>query len=232
MFIVLCSLTTTCTTPGAPEAALASSQSLDRALLHRRLGHLGKDLLEQAIKHGVADGLKLDSSKPLDTLCVPCIHGKHQRNPFPNQASHCSNTLLGRVHSELHQVPVAIKSLWPSSQATATGSPTWTITLVGVSLCCFARRARPWLHSRSTKRLWRSRQASRSSVCMTTRVASSLAMSGTLSCKLKGSSKSTQCKLHTSRTAWLSARITPWQNVVVSEHGIMNIGLWTCDMLL
>jgi transposase InsO family protein len=99
-----------CTTPGAPEAALASSQSLDRALLHRRLGHLGKDLLEQAIKHGVADGLRLDSSKPLDTLCVPCIHGKHQRDPFPHQASHRSTTLLGRVHSDLHQVPVATKS--------------------------------------------------------------------------------------------------------------------------
>jgi hypothetical protein len=99
-----------CTTPGAPEAALASSQSLDRALLHRRLGHLGKDLLEQAIKHGVADGLKLDSSKPLDALCVPCIHGKPQRDPFPHQASHRSTTLLGRVHSDLHQVPVATKS--------------------------------------------------------------------------------------------------------------------------
>jgi hypothetical protein len=99
-----------CTTPGAPEAALESSQSLDQALLHCHLGHLGKDLLEQAIKHGVADGLKLDSSKPLDTLCVPCIHGKHQRDPFPHQATHRSTTFLGRVHSDLHQVPVATKS--------------------------------------------------------------------------------------------------------------------------
>jgi hypothetical protein len=99
-----------CTTPGAPEAALASSQPLDRALLHCRLGHLGKDLLEQAIRHGVADDLKLNSSTPLDTLCVPCIHGKHQRNPFPHQASHCSTTLLERVYSNLDQVPVATKS--------------------------------------------------------------------------------------------------------------------------
>jgi transposase InsO family protein len=99
-----------CTTPGAPEAALANSQSLDQALLHRRLGHIGKDLLEKAIKHGVADGPNLNSSKPLDMLYASCIHGKHQRDPFPHQDSHCSNTLLGRVHSSLHQVPVAIKS--------------------------------------------------------------------------------------------------------------------------
>jgi hypothetical protein len=43
-------------------------------------------------------------------LCVPCIHGKHQHNQFPHQASHRSTTLLGRVHSDLHQVPVATKS--------------------------------------------------------------------------------------------------------------------------
>jgi hypothetical protein len=99
-----------CTTPGAPETALASSQSLDRALLHCRLVYLGKDLLEQAIKHGVADDLKLDSSEPLSALCVPCVHGKHQRDPFPHQASHRSITLLGRIHSDLHQVPAPTQS--------------------------------------------------------------------------------------------------------------------------
>jgi hypothetical protein len=99
-----------CTTPGAPEAALASSQSLDQALLHRRLGHLGKDLLEQAIKHGVADDLKLDSSEPLSALCVPCVHGKHQRDPVPHQASQRSTTLLDRIRSNLHQVPVPTQS--------------------------------------------------------------------------------------------------------------------------
>jgi hypothetical protein len=99
-----------CTTPGTPEAALASLQLLNQALLHRRLGHLGQDLLEQAIKHGVADDLKLDSSKPLSALCVPCVHGKHQRNLFPHQASHRSTTLLGRIHSNLHQVPVPTHS--------------------------------------------------------------------------------------------------------------------------
>jgi hypothetical protein len=67
-------------------------------------------LLEQAIKHGVADDLKLDSSKPLSALCVPCVHGKHQRNPFPHQASYRSTTLLGRIHSDLHQVPVPTQS--------------------------------------------------------------------------------------------------------------------------
>jgi hypothetical protein len=82
----------------------------DQAMLHCRLNHHGKDLLKQAIKHGVADGLKLGSGKPLDTLHIPCIHGKHQHNSFPHQATHRSTTLLGRVHSNLHQIPVATKS--------------------------------------------------------------------------------------------------------------------------
>jgi hypothetical protein len=55
---------------------LAGRVTLDRAAWHRRLGHVGADLLEKAIKHNLGEGLRLDSDAAPPALCVPCIHGK------------------------------------------------------------------------------------------------------------------------------------------------------------
>jgi transposase InsO family protein len=42
--------------------------------------------------------------------CEPCIVGKHHRDPFPAKASHRATRLLERIHSDLHEVPVATAS--------------------------------------------------------------------------------------------------------------------------
>jgi transposase InsO family protein len=97
-------------TANAPESALRGEMIHDRSLWHRRLGHIGKDLLEKVIKGKLASGLHLDSDAPLLVHCKPCIVGKHHANPFPAKASHCATRMLERVHSDLHMVPTATAS--------------------------------------------------------------------------------------------------------------------------
>jgi transposase InsO family protein len=87
------------------EAALASRAPLTRSLWHRQLVHIGEAKIEQALKHALAQGLKVDSDDPIPHICVPCVHGKQHRDPFPAKASHRSKTPFERIHSDLHEVP-------------------------------------------------------------------------------------------------------------------------------
>jgi hypothetical protein len=92
------------------EAALASCAPLTRSLWHRRLVHIGEGKIEQALKHALAQGLKVDSDNPIPHICVPCVHGKQHRDPFPAKASHRSKTPFERIHSDLHEVPCLTSS--------------------------------------------------------------------------------------------------------------------------
>jgi transposase InsO family protein len=94
-------------TPPAPEAALHGEAVMTCALWHRRLCHISADCLEQALKGKVATGLVVESDAPVPTHCELCIRGKHHRNPFPQRASHRAKLFLERIHSDLHQLPVA-----------------------------------------------------------------------------------------------------------------------------
>jgi hypothetical protein len=97
-------------TVNAPRSALRGEAIRDRSLWHRRLGHIGKDLLEKVIRGKLASGLHLNSDAPLLVHCKPCIVGKHHANPFPAKASHRATRMLERVHSDLHMVPTATAS--------------------------------------------------------------------------------------------------------------------------
>jgi hypothetical protein len=97
-------------TPNAPESALRGEDVRDRSLWHRRLGHIGKDLLEQAIKGNIADGLVIDNDAPLLLHCELCIVGKHHADTFPKKALHRATRLLQRIHSDVHMVPVPTSS--------------------------------------------------------------------------------------------------------------------------
>jgi hypothetical protein len=92
-------------TPVVVEAALASCEPLSHSLWHCCLCHISTGKLEQAIKHVLADGLKLDTNAPNVGLCVPCVHGKQHCDPFPEKASHRSKCPLECIHSDLHKVP-------------------------------------------------------------------------------------------------------------------------------
>jgi transposase InsO family protein len=92
------------------EAALASRAPLTRSLWHRRLVHIGEAKIKQALKHALAQGLKVDSDNPIPHICVPCVHGKQHCDPFPAKASHRSKTPFERIHSDLHEVPCLTSS--------------------------------------------------------------------------------------------------------------------------
>jgi hypothetical protein len=86
------------------EAALASRAPLTRSLWHRRLVHIGEAKIEQALKHALAQGLKVDSDDPIPHICVPCVHGKQHHDLFPAKASNHSKTPFEHIHSDLHEV--------------------------------------------------------------------------------------------------------------------------------
>jgi hypothetical protein len=87
------------------EAALASCVPLTCSLWHRQLVHIGEAKVEQALKHALAQGLKVNSDNPLPLICVPCVHGKQHCNLFPAKASNRSKTPFKCIHSNLHEVP-------------------------------------------------------------------------------------------------------------------------------
>jgi hypothetical protein len=97
-------------TPNVPESTLCSKDARDRSLWHQRLGHIGKDLLEQVIKGNIAEGLVINNNTPLLLHCEPCIVGKHHANAFPKKALHRAMRLLQRIHSNVHMVPVPTSS--------------------------------------------------------------------------------------------------------------------------
>jgi hypothetical protein len=66
---------------------LAGRATPDRATWHFCLGHLGADLLEKAIEHGLGANLRLNLDSASPALCKPCIHGKQ----------HCDQTLESRA---------------------------------------------------------------------------------------------------------------------------------------
>jgi transposase InsO family protein len=92
------------------EVALASRAPLTCSLWHRHLVHIGEAKIEQALKHALAQGLKVGSNNPIPHICVPCVHGKQHRDPFLAKVSNRSKTPVERIHSDLHKVPCLTSS--------------------------------------------------------------------------------------------------------------------------
>jgi hypothetical protein len=66
--------------------------------------HIGKAKIEQALKHALAQGLKVNSNNPIPHICVPCVHGKQHCDLFLAKVSNCSKTPFEHIHSDLHEV--------------------------------------------------------------------------------------------------------------------------------
>ena len=75
---------------------------VERDLLHRRLGHIGKDRLRTLLTQNLATGIAVKPGSKLIDICEPCLAGKQHRDPFPHNALNRSGELLGRIHSDLH----------------------------------------------------------------------------------------------------------------------------------
>ena len=84
------------------QIATVSQELVDRSLLHRRLGHISKDRLEQLLRNKLVVNLKLGSDSPMSDLCEACILGKQHRSPFPQQAENRHSNPLDLIHSDVH----------------------------------------------------------------------------------------------------------------------------------
>ena len=78
------------------------AQRIDKDLLHRRLGHIGKDRLNTLLRLKLADGVLTKPNTEVCDICEHCIAGKQHRDPFPKLSEHRSPELLGRIHTDLH----------------------------------------------------------------------------------------------------------------------------------
>lgn len=69
--------------------------AIDKDLLHRRLGHIGKDRLNTLLQLKLADGVLTKPGTEICDICEHCIAGKQHRDPFPKLSEHRSPELLG-----------------------------------------------------------------------------------------------------------------------------------------
>ena len=99
------------------QIASVSQALVDRSLLHRRLGHISKDRLEQLLKDKLVVNLKLDSDAPMSGLCEACILGKQHRSPFPQQAENRLSKPLDLISSDVHG-PLPTQTVLNSMQLT------------------------------------------------------------------------------------------------------------------
>jgi hypothetical protein len=86
----------------------ASLLPLTLDLLHRRLGHIGFDLLKRLLSSKVVTGLHLDDRSAPDPVCEPCIAGKQHR--IVNKTATRSAVPLAIVHCDLHG-PMPVQSI-------------------------------------------------------------------------------------------------------------------------
>jgi hypothetical protein len=86
----------------------ASLLPLTLDLLHRRLGHIGFDLLKRLLSSKAVTGLHLDDHSAPDPVCEPCIAGKQHR--IVNKTATRSTVPLAFVHCDLHG-PMPVQSI-------------------------------------------------------------------------------------------------------------------------
>ena len=76
---------------------------VDATLWHRHFGHYIHAGINEEITWKLVTGLTLESKKPLDPICEPCLAGKMHANLFTMSNNHMS-VPLELVHSDVHDV--------------------------------------------------------------------------------------------------------------------------------
>ena len=86
-----------------PEFAFAtSSPVIDQPLLHKWLVDIGQECLERLLKHGMVDGICINSDATIPSICDPCIAAKQHRSPFQKRCNNRTLNLLNHIISDIH----------------------------------------------------------------------------------------------------------------------------------
>jgi len=83
--------------------AHSKGASADICTWYCRLGHIGIDSVLQMVSKGMVKGMAITGNATHDALgiCEPCIKGKHARQSINKSTKTHTNTILGRVFSDL-----------------------------------------------------------------------------------------------------------------------------------
>jgi len=95
---------------------------LTSALWHSRFAHHSHAAVKKLVSGSMVNGLTMVSGAP-DSVCIPCLAGKMNANPFPSSLNR-STIPLERIHSDLHELKVLTSSgfrYWVTFIDDATG---------------------------------------------------------------------------------------------------------------
>jgi hypothetical protein len=81
--------------------ANTSTCTMDRALWHRRLGHINHDTVNQMVKQNLVLGMDIVSQSKPDPICERCLHGKQHRRNIPRGPSAMRTRVLALIHTDL-----------------------------------------------------------------------------------------------------------------------------------
>jgi len=76
---------------------------LTPALWHSRFAHHSHAAVKKLVSGSMVNGLEPVTQTRPDPVCVPCLAGKMNANPFPSSLNR-SITPLERIHSDLHEL--------------------------------------------------------------------------------------------------------------------------------
>ena len=115
-----------CEPLSSERATVASEQGRDLDLWHQRLGHLGRQRLQETISKQLVKGLDASKTAKL-SFCEGCIEGKMHRKSFKPVGEICSTEKLQLVHSDVCG-PMSTESI---------GGKKYFVTFTGdYSRCC------------------------------------------------------------------------------------------------
>ena len=80
--------------------SVAAEQNHDIDIRHQRLGHLGKQHLQEIVSKKLVNGINVSKSAKL-SFCEGCIEGKMHRNPFNPVGEIHSTEKLQLIHSDV-----------------------------------------------------------------------------------------------------------------------------------
>ena len=80
--------------------SVATEQGRDIDLWHQRLGHLGRQRLQEIVSKQLVNGMDVSKAAKL-SFCEGCIEGKMHRNPFKPVGEIRSTGKLQLIHSDV-----------------------------------------------------------------------------------------------------------------------------------
>jgi hypothetical protein len=78
----------------------AKRKAMPFEIWHRRLGHIGSEVIGRMVHEGLVDGLEVDGLMEMKAMCEDCIYGTHTTHPFQDSVPP-ETDILQRVYIDI-----------------------------------------------------------------------------------------------------------------------------------